>query len=118
MAATAPVAEATRDTPDATRVTPAEQAPGPDDDYFGFSVVSSGYPCTETTFAHELGHNLGLTHDIDTVKESDGVLDDPDDYGGFDYSFGYRTGPGQGDFTTVMTRSRVTLKMRPTSSSV
>src|SRR5690606_621255 len=46
-----------------------------------------------------------LAHDRETSQDDDGVLDDPDDYGVFDYSFGYRTGPGQGDFTTVMAYS-------------
>lgn len=73
---------------------------------FGMSVVSDGadggYYCEDTTFAHELGHNMGLAHDKETAKGDDGVLDDPDDYGRYDYSFGYKTGPGSGDFFTIM----------------
>ena len=76
---------------------------------FGFSVVSDGtdggFFCEDTTYAHELGHNMGLAHDVETAMGDDGVLDDPDDYGRFNYSFGYRTGPSQGNFYTVMAYS-------------
>jgi hypothetical protein len=69
-------------------------------DYFGYSVVSDGtdfnetdqktYYCEEHTLAHELGHNMGSNHDRDNSKGDDNVLDDPDDYGAFAYSFGYK----------------------------
>jgi hypothetical protein len=69
-------------------------------DFFGYSVVSDGtdkneqdgktYFCEEHTLAHELGHNMGSQHDRDTAKGDDGTLDDPDDYGAFSYSFGYK----------------------------
>ncbi len=77
-------------------------------DYFGYSVVSDGtdknetdgktYFCEEHTLAHELGHNMGSAHDRATSKGDDGVLDDPDDYGAFPYSFGYKPGA----FYTIM----------------
>lgn len=77
----------------------------PEYEPFGMSVVSDGedgaYSCEETTLAHELGHNMGLAHDVETAKGEDGVLDQ-EDYGRYAYSFGYKTGPGTGDFYTVM----------------
>jgi len=69
-------------------------------DDFGYSVVSDGtdrneqdgktYYCEDHTLAHELGHNMGSQHDRDTAKGDDGKLDNPDDYGAFEYSFGYK----------------------------
>jgi hypothetical protein len=68
-------------------------------DTFGFSVVSDGtdagtdgknYYCLDETLAHEFGHNMGAAHDRETAKGDDGVLNNPDDYGAFDYSFGYK----------------------------
>jgi hypothetical protein len=68
-------------------------------DELGYSVVSDGadtgadgksYFCLDKTLAHELGHNMGQAHDRETAKGTDGVLDNPDDYGVSDYSFGYK----------------------------
>ncbi len=86
----------------------------PDDgwDQLGYSVVSDGqdkneddghtYYCREATFAHELGHNMGAGHDKETAKGDDGTLDNPDDYGAYVYSFGYKTSAGSNKFYTVM----------------
>ena len=72
------------------------------DEFFGYSVVGDGqdqgtdgktYFCREETFAHEVGHNMGAQHDEETAGDS---------YGAFDYSFGYKTGSGNGNFYTVM----------------
>lgn len=53
----------------------------------------SGQYCTDLTYAHEVGHNLGCAHN----RENAGVL------GRFDYSFGYRL--PERDFRTVMALS-------------
>ncbi|MBF0367885.1 MAG: S-layer homology domain-containing protein [Magnetococcales bacterium] len=62
----------------------------------GYSVVSDGddilgslYYCGEYTLPHELGHNLGSTHDVANTSSS----------GFFDYSYGYGI---SGTFGTVM----------------
>lgn len=81
-------------------------------DYFGYSVVGDGqdrneqdgktYFCRDESFAHELGHNMGSAHDRAEAMGDDGVLNDPDDYGAFAYSFGYKTGATAGNFYTIM----------------
>lgn len=64
---------------------------------YGFSVVSDGssggYYCTDDTLAHEVGHNLGLHHDIDSAGGQTGR---------YPYSYGYRTDASKGSFRTVM----------------
>jgi hypothetical protein len=67
----------------------------------GFSAVSDGedggYYCVDQTFAHELGHNMGSHHDIDTAGG---------DYGAYSYSRGYRQTLGAtSGFATVMAYS-------------
>lgn len=80
------------------------------DQFFGYSVVSDGrdagndgktYFCRDETFAHELGHNMGSAHDRDTSDGDDNVLQN-NEYGVFDYSFGYKTTAAAGNFYTVM----------------
>lgn len=67
---------------------------------YGFSVVSDrgfgGDNCGEFTFAHELGHNMGAAHDIETEE---------DDYGAYPYSRGHRQTIGETGFATVMAYS-------------
>lgn len=64
---------------------------------YGFSVVSDrgfgGDNCGEFTFVHELGHNMGASHDFDTEEG---------DYGAYPYSRGYRQTIGASGFGTVM----------------
>jgi hypothetical protein len=80
-------------------------------DELGYSVVGDGsdagndgksYYCLDESLAHELGHNMGAAHDKETAKGDDGTLDNPDDYGAFTYSFGYKTGITTGNFYTIM----------------
>lgn len=78
------------------------------DSYYGYSVVSDGtdagtdghtYFCLDETLAHELGHNMGAQHDVDTAKGDDGVLNSGD-YGAYAYSFGYKNATNA--FYTIM----------------
>jgi hypothetical protein len=80
-------------------------------DDLAYSVIGDGedvgsdghtYFCRDETLAHEMGHNEGSAHDRQTAAGDDGVLDDPDDYGAFQYSFGYKTTSTTGNFYTVM----------------
>jgi hypothetical protein len=57
--------------------------------------TNDGSFCSDRTIAHEIGHNLGQNHDIDS---SDNERD-----GAHTYSHGYRvTPPGENGFYTVM----------------
>jgi len=65
---------------------------------YGFSVTADlgfgGDGCGEWTFAHELGHNQGAHHDIETTNG---------DYGAFEYSRGHRqTISADSGFATIM----------------
>lgn len=68
---------------------------------YGLSVVSDGvdrsgapYYCANSTFAHELGHNMGLMHDrATTAKQGGGIGAKP-------YAFGYV--PLSGKWGTIM----------------
>lgn len=67
----------------------------PDSNVYGYSVVSDGssdgYYCLDTTFAHELGHNMGDAHDRANAEHS----------GAYPYSYGY-LGNGKYGFSTIM----------------
>ncbi|NUS37797.1 MAG: hypothetical protein HOQ02_02060 [Lysobacter sp.] len=85
--------------------------PGAGWDQLAYSVVGDGsdqgtdgktYYCREATLAHEMGHNEGSAHDRTTAAGTDKVLNDPDDYGAFQYSFGYKTAATAGNFYTIM----------------
>jgi len=64
---------------------------------YAYSVVSDGidgaYYCTDYTFTHELGHNMGSMHDRATVKAQGGGT------GAYPYAFGYGS---SGKFGTIM----------------
>jgi hypothetical protein len=86
----------------------SQQGISTSDSYYGYSVVSDGtdagtdghtYFCLDETLAHELGHNMGAQHDVDTAKGGDGVLN-AGDYGAYAYSFGYKSATNA--FYTVM----------------
>ena len=66
---------------------------------FGFSVSDTG-SCGPLVLAHELGHNMGSMHDIETSTAPDGSIT----YGAFPFSFGYRQN-GTPAFATVMAYS-------------
>jgi hypothetical protein len=72
-----------------TAITPSDSSK------YGYSVVSdgsnSGYYCLDTTFAHELGHNMGDAHDRTHADSS----------GAYSYSYGY-LGNGTNGFSTIM----------------
>src|SRR6185437_12548359 len=66
---------------------------------YGYSVISDGsntiggteYYCLDTTFAHELGHNMGDSHDRANADQP----------GAYSYSYGY-LGNGTNGFSTIM----------------
>ncbi len=59
----------------------------------GTDVLKSGYYCTDYTFTHELGHNMGSMHDRATVTSQGGGT------GAYPYAFGYGS---SGSFGTIM----------------
>ncbi len=66
---------------------------------YAYSVVSdgtdtsAGYYCTDYTFTHEMGHNMGSMHDRPTVKAQGGGV------GAYAYGFGHGVA---GSFGTIM----------------
>lgn len=74
---------------------------------FGYSAISdsngmgapdNGHFCLDETLIHEVGHNMGSQHDDANARDGQGNLQ----YGRYAYSFGYKTGAGNGNFYTVM----------------
>jgi len=63
---------------------------------YGYSAVSDGqdgqWYCADHSFAHELGHNMGLAHDVANASDS----------GAFPYAYGYKRTVGSGGFSTIM----------------
>ena len=92
----------------------AQTAIDANDAQWGFSVVSdsngiadNAVTCRDEYLAHELGHNMGLQHDITTAAgtddtNTDGNVLDPEEYGAYPYAFGYNTPAGSGNFYTIM----------------
>ncbi|MGN6312912.1 MAG: reprolysin-like metallopeptidase [Rhodanobacteraceae bacterium] len=73
-----------------------------EDNAFGYSVVQDGkdglYYCLDTTFAHELGHNMGSAHDRAHAEKDSSGNPTP---GAYSYSYGY-LGNGTNGFSTIM----------------
>lgn len=75
-------------------------APGdPFNPTLGFSVVNFWYMSSNSTFSHEIGHNLGCNHDHDNANAADGSS-----AGGiYPYSYGYRFYGNDGQqYRTIM----------------
>lgn len=63
---------------------------------YGYSTIGDGndgnYYCLDITLAHEMGHNMGLAHDIDDATSP----------GAFSYAYGWRQTLTTGSFFTIM----------------
>ncbi len=78
---------------------------------YGYSIIGEGQNlagdgsfCPDSSVQHELGHNMGLLHDRQTVlDQNNGVIE----YGATNYSFGYvipGTNPSVGDIMSYSDR--------------
>lgn len=66
---------------------------------YGFSVVNFWYINSNSTFSHEIGHNLGCNHDRENARSSDGTASP----GTYSYSYGYRFWGNNGQqYRTIM----------------
>lgn len=66
---------------------------------YGFSVVNFWYLNSNSTFSHEIGHNLGCNHDHDHAYSTEGQVA----LGTYPYSYGYRFYGNDGQqYRTIM----------------
>ncbi|MES2662668.1 MAG: M12 family metallo-peptidase, partial [Pseudomonadota bacterium] len=87
------VATIASEDPDMCGIAPAMYKGETADDFRRFAYSAVGSDCISNSLLHEIGHNLGLTHDRDNEDEEDGT--------GFGDSFGYRMCQN-GGFHTIM----------------
>jgi peptidyl-Asp metalloendopeptidase len=73
----------------------------------GTQFPSNSSTCREEYLVHELGHNMGLQHDVSSAAgtddtDGDGNPLDPVEFGAYADAFGYRTNAANGNFYTIM----------------
>lgn len=73
----------------------------------GTQFPSNSSTCREEYLVHEIGHNMGLQHNVSSAAgtddtNGDGDPLDPVEFGAYPDAFGYRTDAGNGNFYTIM----------------